>query len=231
MKILILADSASNPRSFPDSEKTFLEETYPYILRKEFIDSTFWQLSFGNITSEELCSQAIGYLSDWDPDIIIVHSGVNDCRPEPMTKSQSTFFKFLTLGLIYRVSFLRDFIYSPYIIKKMGKSRVVDKSFKKTLKRLKLVFSDSKIYWLEIVAHKDYEEDRPGFIKKATSYNKLIKEVYLDDMVLTRQLIEGVDGFNMDNLHWRKNAHEVVSKAIINRIYKDFNLFNLGVKP
>lgn len=225
IKILILADSASNPRSFPDPEKTTLEETYPYLLREEFSDSTFWQLSFGNITSEELCSQAIGYLSHWKPNIIIVHSGVNDCRPEPLTQFQNRLLNIFTLGLMYRIKFLRNIIYSPYVIKNMSKSRVSVKSFKKTLKRLKLVFSDSKIYWLEIAAHRDYEGDRPGFIKRALSYNELIKEVYQNDMILTCKAIEDVDGFNVDNLHWRKDAHKVVAKTLIRKINNDFKSF------
>ena len=54
MKILILAESASNPRSFPVNEIVHLEDTYPYQLRGEYKDAIFWQLSFGNITTEEV---------------------------------------------------------------------------------------------------------------------------------------------------------------------------------
>ena len=89
-KFLILTDSISNPRSFPISSITTLEETYPYIIRNYYKDSTFWQLSFGNITTEQLFSQVISYLSHWEPDIIIIQSGINDCRPEAFTDFQKT---------------------------------------------------------------------------------------------------------------------------------------------
>ena len=79
---MILTDSTANPRSFPTSDVTQLEETYPYILREQFNGSTFWQLSYGNVTTEQLISQPISYLNHWEPDVIIMQSGINDCRPE-----------------------------------------------------------------------------------------------------------------------------------------------------
>jgi hypothetical protein len=43
-------------------------------------------------------------------------------------------------------------------------------------------------------------------------------------MLLVRESIKRVDGFNSDTLHWNKNAHDVVSNIIINKISNDFNL-------
>jgi hypothetical protein len=226
MKILILAESASNPRSFPEKDKTYLEETYPYILREGFKDSIFWQLSFGNITSEELCSQAIGYLSHWNPDVIIVHSGLNDCRPEPMSNFQKDLFNFLSFGLINRVGLIKRLIYNPFLIQRRNKSRVTKKSFIKTLKRFKLIFSKSKIYWLEIGAKEDYEKDRPGFKKKSVEYNQLIHQVFHEDMIMIMDEINKVNGFNTDNLHWRKGAHNVVAEILKKRIKNDFKEYS-----
>ena len=76
-KILILTDSAANARAFPEKERVDLEETYPFLIRNEFKESIFHQISYGNIETEKLCSQAIAYLSHWKPDIIIVNSGLN----------------------------------------------------------------------------------------------------------------------------------------------------------
>ena len=49
LKILVLTDSAANPRSFPPSMVVQVEETYPYLLRRAFPSAVFYQLSFGNI--------------------------------------------------------------------------------------------------------------------------------------------------------------------------------------
>lgn len=81
-KFLILTDSIGNPRVFPVDDIVELEETYPYILRNVYSESIFWQLSYGNLSTEELVNQAIGYLTQWEPDFIIIQSGINDCRPE-----------------------------------------------------------------------------------------------------------------------------------------------------
>ena len=86
-KILILTDSIASPRLYLRRNN---EETYPY-LRKRFKDTLFYQLSFGNITTEEILSQAIAYPSHWNPDLIIVHSGINDCRPEAFTENKKFF--------------------------------------------------------------------------------------------------------------------------------------------
>ena len=51
LKILVLTDSAANPRSFPASMVVQLEETYPYLLRDAFGRAVFYQLSFGNVVT------------------------------------------------------------------------------------------------------------------------------------------------------------------------------------
>src|SRR5437016_6302257 len=85
-RILILTDSGANPRSFPAAMAVQLEETYPYLLRARFRESTFYQLTFGNVTTEDLVSQATAYLTHWRPQFIVVQSGLVDCRPEAFTQ-------------------------------------------------------------------------------------------------------------------------------------------------
>ena len=136
-KILILTESAGNPRSFPESEKVNLNETYPYYIRNEYKNSTFYQLSFGNIETEKLCNQAIGYLSHWKPDFVIVHSGLNDCRPEAFSEFQ----KIIILKLARFFPSLKKYLYHFKIIKKRQVYRVSKPSYKKTIKRFLSVFN------------------------------------------------------------------------------------------
>jgi hypothetical protein len=220
MKFLIITESAGNPRSFPISEITELEETYPYLIRENFKGSTFWQLSFGNITTEELCSQAMGYLNHWNPDIIIVHSGLNDCRPEAFTEFQKRIILKFSWN-VFRI--LKKFIYHPSIIKWRNVHRVSKRSFKKTLKKFNFLFSKSKIYWLEICADPNYEEIRPGVNKRMVKYNKIVEEIYGEDFVPIRENITNVNGFNVDNLHWNKCAHEAVADILTERIKSHLN--------
>ena len=115
MNFLILTESAGNPRSFPSSEVTQLEETYPYLIRALYKESNFWQLSYGNITTEQLCGQVISYLNHLNPDIIIVHSGLNDCRPEAFTEFQKNTVT-VVRDYIFNLSYASNFIIFSKII-------------------------------------------------------------------------------------------------------------------
>jgi len=214
-KILILTDSAANPRSFPVSEKVSLEETYPYLIRNEFKDATFWQLSIGNMETEMIFSQAIGYLSDWEPDFIIVHSGLADCRPEAFSEFQKSF---ITKFLPEIFPSLRRNLYSPRLIKKRQVYRVSKRSFRKTIKKFSLVFIKAKVLWLEIVTEAKYETDRPGVGKRIEDYNTLIKNIYEDDLVGIKDELLSAHGFNNDGIHWNKIGHKVVGEILVNRM-------------
>src|SRR5262249_16356236 len=109
-KFLILTDSSANPRSFPQSMVVNLEETYPYLLRDAFAGATFYQLSFGNITTEDLVSQALAYLSHWKPDFIVVQSGLADCKPEAFTEAQKAIITRLPGRCLGK---LRRYLYHP----------------------------------------------------------------------------------------------------------------------
>tara|TARA_X000000950_G_C13892444_1_gene651418 strand:- start:1791 stop:2459 length:669 start_codon:yes stop_codon:yes gene_type:complete len=218
-KILILTDSIANPRPATVSDETHLEETYPFMLRKQFKDALFYQLSFGNITTEEIVNQAIGYLSHWKPDLIIVHSGINDCRPEAFTESQKDFFLRLT-GFFSR--FINKHLYNPKLIKWRQLARVSKYRFKKTLKKFKLIFNQSKILWIEITSAPEYEKSRPGVLQRTIEYNQIISEIYGDDLIKINKEILDNKGFNMDNIHWNKKGHKVVEKILLKKIKDDF---------
>ena len=221
-KFLFLTDSAANPRGFTNpSEVTHLEETYPYLIRNQYKDSTFWQLSLGSVTSEQLCSQAISYLNHWKPDIIIVQTGLADCRPEAFTEFQKTVITKFS-GPIF--DHIKKYVYHPKLIKRRQVYRVTKRSFRKTLTKFKLIFSDSKIYWLDIIAGAKYEEMRPGVNKRIEDYNPIIRKIYGNDFVPVAQKIIEVNGFNEDDLHWNKLGHKVVADILHERIISDFNI-------
>jgi len=218
-KCLILADSQANPRSFPINEIVQLEETYPYIIRNFFNNSTYWQLSFGNITTEQLCSQAASYINHWDPDVIIVHSGLNDCRPEAFTELQKSIINKFSGRILGRV---KKYLYNPALIRRRQVYRVPEASFRKTVKKLKLIFPKAKIYWLEICAGPRYEEARPGVNRRMEDYNNIIREIYQDDFIPINGEMLAVDGFNVDNLHWNKHGQSAVAELLMERIRNDF---------
>ena len=218
LKILILSDSNANPRSTPLSDMTMLEETYPYLLRNEFKDSLFYQLSFGNITTEELLNQAISYLSHLKFDIIVVQSGIVDCRPEAFTEFQKSLINAVS-GPFAR--FLKKHIYNPKLIKWRQIFRVSKRRFRKALKKFKLIFNSAKIYWVEISVSQDYENERPGVHARIHDYNEIIKEIYSDDIIKINKDMLDLDGHNADNLHMNKKGHQLTGNILADKI----NLF------
>jgi hypothetical protein len=214
-KFLLATDSSANPRGFPASMRVGLEETYPYLLRETFKGSVFYQLSFGNITTEDLLSQPMSYLTHWDPDFIIVQSGLADCRPEAFSDVEKRLIERLP-GKIF--GNLKRNIQNPTIVKRRQITRVPPDSFRKTLKKFKMIFSKSTIYWLEICAAPAYEKDRPGICRRLSEYNEIINEIYGDGFVPLQESILRVDGFNLDHQHWLRQAHRMAADELIARI-------------
>jgi len=224
-KILIITDSGANPRVFPLSEKVELEETYPYLLRNEFKDSIFWQLSIGNIETSKMTDQVISYLSNWDPDFIIVHSGMADCRPESFSEFQKL--------IIYNIFSLipskikkylklpspQSLIYSSKLIKKRHVERVSKKDFKKNIKKFLLIFVKTKVVWLEISAEPKYEKIRPGVMQRIKDYNEiLIKELPEDRFVYIYKSLLKQNGYNNDGIHLNKLGHQTIANILIKKM-------------
>jgi hypothetical protein len=215
-KIMVLTDSDGFPRSFPPPEVFELEETWPYLLRRQFKDATFWQLSFGNITTMDLVSQPMGYLTHWQPDVIVVQSGIADCRPEAFTQLQRDIIVKMTWKFFSRI---RPYIDHPDLIRRRQKYRTTPGNFRVALKKFKLIFPKSKVFWLEIAVGDGFEKFRPGTLRRKEQYNALIKEIYGDNFVAVQERLSAVNGFNaIDFGHQNKRGHQAVAGILIERI-------------
>jgi hypothetical protein len=212
MKILVLTDSSANPRSFPASMVVQLEETYPYLLRKAFPQAVFYQLSFGNVTTEDLVSQAISYLTHWKPDFIVVQAGLSDCRPEAFSEAEKGVIKRLPERIF---GTLKKNLYHPGLIRRRQLHRVSPDNFRKAAKKLKMIFAASKIFWLEICAATEYEQERPGVGARIVQYNGILEEIYGSGVIRLQEELLRVDGFNRDCIHWVKAAHQVAAERLV----------------
>ena len=65
-KFLILTDSVGNPQPFLKKDKTSLDETFPFLIKKKFKNSQFHQISLGHGLSVVLMNQARGYIQTWE---------------------------------------------------------------------------------------------------------------------------------------------------------------------
>ena len=216
LKVMILTDSDGYPRSFPPSEVFALEESWPYLLRAHFKDAAFWQLSFGNITTGKLTSQPMGYLTHWQPDVIIVQSGIADCRPEAFSEFQTEVIKHFSWKFF---RWLKTYMNHPAWIRRRQMYRVSPGAFRTAIRKFKLVFSGSKILWLEISTGPKYEQFRPGVERRKEEFNAIIKDVYGKDFIPVQEKLRSVDGFNAgDHGHQNKRGHRVLADVLIERI-------------
>tara|TARA_B100000029_G_scaffold505638_1_gene586654 strand:+ start:3769 stop:4410 length:642 start_codon:yes stop_codon:yes gene_type:complete len=213
MKFLILTDSLGNPRPFPEESKVSVEETFPYLLRDKYKESIFWQLSYGNLTSDDLINQAAGYVSNWNPDYVIIQSGINDCRPEAFTEFQK-----IILNKTLLFNSLKDRIYDPNLIRRRAIYRVSEKNFKKSALKLRNLFSSSKIFWLEVSANDNYENKRPGVKKRMRNYNKILESIFKEGFLEICNQVKDVDGFNKDGLHLNVFGHKEIFRIITQKL-------------
>lgn len=220
MKILVLTDSDANPRPFPVEDRSDLEDTFPYLLRTRFPTSTFYQLSYGNVTTEELVGQAIGYLSHWKPDYIIVLSGFSDCRTEAFSIRETVLINliktFRSLKWLYRK--ITDPRFVAETIAKRRKYRVLPEEFEATLKKFKSVFHSGKFIWLEIFCGDAYEEKRPGTLKRVEEYNSILKRVFGDSVLPVQDHLRAGSGIARDHEHLNVQGHRLLADLIGGRI-------------
>lgn len=219
MKFVILTDSTGSPRIYPKSERVDLDQTYPYLLKKKYNKCKFWQLSLGNQISELLINQTRGYLLNWKPDYIILGTGINDARPEAFSEEIIKIFKFKgKFSFINR--FINKIFYIPSLIRQLNKHRVSKNSFSETIRSLKKTFKESKIIWLEISCHKNYENIRPGVLKRKNEFNKIIKSFVGNNFIKIDHDIYLKNLFSKDLIHFNELGHKLISEKIIEQIEK-----------
>ena len=219
MKFVILTDSTGSPRIYPKSERVDLDQTYPYLLKKKYNKCKFWQLSLGNQISELLIDQTRGYLLNWKPDYIILGTGINDARPEAFSEETIKIFKFKgKFSFINR--FINKIFFMPSLIRQLNKHRVSKNSFSETIRSLKKTFKESKIIWLEISCHKNYENIRPGVLTRKNEFNKIIKSFVGNNFIKIDHDIYLKNLFSKDLIHFNELGHELISEKIIEQIEK-----------
>lgn len=216
-KILLLTDSTANPRPISLGEETLLESTYPYLLKEYFKSYDFWQITFGGILTNDLLSQAISYFDNWKPDIIIVNSGINDCRIEPFTLRINKSIE-LILGSYYKN--IKNFFYSSKFLKKFGSPATSYKKFNQLINKFKIIFDDSKIYWIEISCNEIYENTRPGTLNSKNKYNDLLKKVYDNQFIEIQSLLSKKNSFQKDGIHLNSIGHNIIFELIIKKLFK-----------
>jgi hypothetical protein len=215
-KILIIGDSNFLPRYNADIQNIIeLEDIYISNLKRRLKDYHFEQVTLGGITTTELINHAIPYYVSWKPDILLLHTGIND------TKSQLT--KGILLRILNKIFSLLNFtkkdfkskiLYNPSFLKYLSQSKTDLDLFKKNVNKIKLLFSESKIFWLEIYSDETIDEERPNTKKNIEKFNYSIKKILNENFIELKELKEK-KYFTNDGYHLNKNGHlELANKLI-----------------
>lgn len=213
-RILVISDSLALPRSKP--EVTLYEDTYPYLLKRDF---EVLQISFGGGTIKEIVHQARYYRS-YKPDYIVLQSGIVDCayRAFPVFVDKGAVYsKVLDL---YRRALAR--IIPPRCLRKAFKFRYTKPlDFEKSLCQLKEDFSEAKLLAIGIVpASKEYVELVPGIDKSIASYNAILEQIV--GLGYINLLEMPSDGVMSDHHHINSIGHKYIYDEIIRLMNREF---------
>ena len=210
MKLLVVTDSLGLPREKP--EKLEYNETWCYLLKNKH---EIHQCSIGGAKASQLLGQ-INYLKLFNPDFVIIQSGIVDCTPRALTESMngklnSSRFRRKLTGFIL-----------PYFkksLRKKGITYTTEKEFEEIILSFQSIFPN-KLIWIGIApSDKNYELKVPGITNNINIYNSIIKKVvglsnFIDLSHFNQQQIM------TDFHHLNKKGHEDLVKILLDRIEK-----------
>lgn len=207
MKLLLITDSLGLPRNTPELVK--YNETWCGILSNEF---DIHQCSIGGGTISKLLSQ-LEYLKMYEPDRIIIQSGIVDCAPRALSEVENYLLnKYKLTSKLLRWGSGRLI---P-LLRKRGKTYTSIDKFQRAVKRFKSEFGE-KLYWIGIVPpSKDYEKKIPGISKNILAYNQLLKKELGHNLIDITRLKS--DCIMPDFIHLNTRGNRCLAEQIIARI-------------
>jgi len=214
-KILLISDSTAYPRSKSLGEETIYEKTYPYLLKIKYKNFEISNICFGGISTNQLFNQAISYYKEWNPDIVIINSGINDCRTFPIS---DRLIQIISLCSIKLYNVIEKLLFKDFIQKNFSKPNTSLKKFKKIISRFEIIFDQSKIIWIEIVADKSYDQVRYNTSKYLNEYNNLLFNKFDKNFIKVKDDIIQNNGIQKDGFHLNERGHNVIYNKLIHTI-------------
>lgn len=209
-RLVLFTDSLAMPREEP--EVTLFEDTYPYLLRKDF---EVFQFSKGGGIIKEFVEQTF-YYNQYRPDKIILQIGIVDCAPRAFSKLEEDIFRSNIVLAKFR-SLLSKTKMTKLIRRLRQRSWTKTKDYKRYCEFFVSKFPNAEVYALSIVpTSPGYEKQVPGISKKIEEYNCILKEVFRQNMIDLSNI--PAEGIMSDHHHLTKEGHQYVYKSIIEAI-------------
>ena len=215
LKILIIGDSNCLPHYDLPNKSINLEDIYTFKLQKKLNKHIIEKVIWGGITTIQLTNFAISYYEKWQPDIVIIHSGINDVKKQFISNSLSHYvLKFLSLFNISKKKYKNDILYNQNLINFRSVPKVKAKDFKEQILRIKDSFSKSKIIYIGIHSNIKVNNERPNTFQDIINYNKILKEefkeYFIDDSIFSFE-----HDYTEDGYHLNKKGHNKLLEKIL----------------
>ena len=214
LKILFLGDSLGLPRA---DRKVIDIQTWPHLVSETLSNSKFqffYQFSGGAHSGKLLAMRKDGYLTGYDPDIVVLQVGIVDCASRALREGTRNFIS--TIPLVRRV--VRKIVnrFHGQLLSLRNISYVSRGKFKFNLSELKGEFPSSEFIVIPIApACDEYCKLMPRIRKNITDYNKILEEVFTISLLGEVYSGNPVEDLVLDDFHHlSKLGHRVVAKSV-----------------
>ena len=221
-KLLIIGDSNCLPRyNGPEKDIISVEDTYVYQLQKKLRNFDIQTMIIGGVTTPELINFTIPYFTAWEPNFIIVHSGINDIKSQFIKNSKAHLvYRILSKFNINKKKIKEKFIYNKNLIRFKSTPKVSIEDLRQQVIKFKSLFDNSKILWLEIFSDEKIDQDRPNTSQRINDYNNMLKEV-LKNSFIELQEIKNISNFTSDGFHLNRNGQLLLFEKLVKIILND----------
>jgi hypothetical protein len=207
-RILIITDSLGLARSIPEMVK--FEETWPQKLKKHFI---VHQISIGGATVDFLFEQ-LDYHLNFNPDYVILQSGIVDAAPRALTKFENDFFNhfYITRRLVNLI--LPKF--SGFFRKARKITYTNSEKYEKNVQAFIHIFHN-KLFWIGIpLSCESYEKKVPGISKSINKFNELLQNNLGSNYVSLEKM--PANYLMSDHHHLNMQGHNYIYDQILERL-------------
>ncbi|MFT7158452.1 MAG: lysophospholipase L1-like esterase [Parvicella sp.] len=213
-KILVLSDSLAAPRSSEGKDVLKHYETWPYLLRESFTGIEVAQVSVGHATVDFVLAQC-KYWLPFNPDLVIVQAGINDCIPRALHKYEIEILK--KLDRFYFGKKMSDQIHKRriWLRDKRNISYTCKAEFRKQVSGFKDHFNN--VFFINMIYDKNKNlrqfANKDQIKNTVDIYNSLIRHEYQTNLID----ISGVpsDFVLDDGFHLNHTGHQFVLSELM----------------
>ena len=222
-RILIIGDSNCIPLYLKKkNQNVSFNEIYISKLKKKFPGAYYSEVIWGGITTSMLINYSINYYKNWQPEIIIVHSGVNDVKTQLFSdNTNQKIFKLLKIFNIKQKDLKSKLFYNPKFVRYSDKSKVKLSELIFEINKLKNNFKNAYIIWIGVHSNFKIDKERPNTFRNIKKYNQAIKEIFKGNFIDNDF---SNNCFRKDGYHLNKKGHLSLYKKILSIISRKYKI-------